>query len=214
MNTKKILVLGLFILFVVSLMEFIAASAAITGNSSLQYHGPLIIVGDGNLAISPVSYNGPVILDPGTAVTGKVLVWNSDEPLGGSSSLTMKITDVSSALTNPGYGPTTPNANDIASQTTALVWISSSQTETSPQKGDYYLTQNNGLKKINGNGDYSSLQLSDGFTTSGSGSITLPSSADSSTTAYAVYYTLTLSQYATANAQDQTLTVSSSLIGS
>ena len=214
MNTKKLLVSGLFILSIVSLMGLTAATPTNSWPGSSANAGPInIYTGGTGIAAGSVTYSPSTNtnLDPGAVILATVPVYNTNKQ---AQQLTLNIAPgVSSALTNPGYGPTTPNANDIASVTSALIWVSPSSIETSPQTGDYYLTTT-GLVKLTGSNSASPIQLSDTLTTTTSAGNTLPlPSTALLATPYTVYCQLTISSTATANAEDQTLSVPITLIG-
>jgi len=169
--------------------------------------GQPIILNTGGVGITVgqlnYSLSNPAFLNPGNSIATNASVFNSGT---GDEKLIVSLDNATSSPSGTG---------DIASATTAQVWIDTSGTgtELAPVANqDYYLSPSAGMVKyVGGNIPYITLNDSSSPLTTGTATMDLPTST--STSPYVVHYILTLGNGAGQAAENSHLTVGTSLIG-
>jgi len=220
MNKKNILVSGLSIMFLVGLIGFTTSLAAADPWPSVSESPsgqPIELdTGGAGIAVGNLQYNVnmPVYLSPGDSILANATVTNT-VPEKDVEGIIVLLNNATSYYTNGTMVPTESQAGDIATQTTALVWVDThGGTETAPTSGDFVLNATTGMQGystwVQNNSPL--LQLFDtgpnpshGITT-GTDTMYLPAS-----TTYVVHYILTLSPSAGTAAEGQMLKVGTSI---
>jgi hypothetical protein len=227
MNKMKIFLSGFLIMLVVGLAPLAIAD---TWPAATAPAGPILLGSGGDgLSVGTLSYSPSTTtnLDPGTTILASATVTNT---VGINEQLGVVLTQVTDSLTTSGVGPSFNTSNDLASQITALVWVSPYSGETAPDTVgvDYILTSTSGLVATgttvaNDVVTAKGIPLSEvtSYSTTGAGTMLLPSGATGPTTplasapwaagAYTIYYQLTVNSPAPATAELQTLSIPSTL---
>lgn len=233
MSKKKVLVLGFFSLIVVGLILAPLAAAVVSAGwpsvSVSPASNPIVVTGGTGVSIGTVGY----VVNPITGYTTTQIPPTNLQP-GQTLLITVPFTNSAAAPENIGLGITgltdtllatapkdyVPGTNDLASQTTAVVWISPNIGEISPVTGtgsnDYVLTTASGLVAGSSlTGAPTPIPLNDYYKTTGAvtGSI---GTINSFTGSGVAYYKLQLPTSGSTldAAESQSLSIATTITGS